>query len=91
LSSAGHTLEAIRNDWCALLADAKAEAGTALTEVLTVILDTEVTHQISVRPSKNGEFVNLNADLKLSQKYKEMVSKMQQELIESESQGMHDN
>ncbi len=91
LDSAAHTLEAIRSDWCALLAEAKEEARTALPEILTVILDTE-TQQIPARLSKNCEFVNLNADLKLSSKYREMVSKLQQELTsDSQAHGIQEN
>jgi hypothetical protein len=45
------TIEGIRNDWCALLArdDAKADAGTALTEILSGILDPETAPQTPVR------------------------------------------
>ena len=83
--SAAQTLEDIRNDWCALLGDAKTDAGTnALTEVLTFVLE-EASQQLPDRPSKNGEFVNLNADLKLSVKYKEMLHRLQQELNESQN------
>ena len=91
LDSAAHTLEAIRSDWCELLGEAKEDAGTALSEVLPVILNTE-PQQIPVRLSKNGEFVNLNADLKLSIKYREMVSKLLQELTnDSQVQGIQEN
>ena len=67
--SAAQTLADIRNDWCALLGDAKDDAGTsALTEVLTFVLE-EAS----------------NADLKLSTKYKEMLARLQQELNESQN------
>ena len=78
--SAGLTLETIREEWCALVADMKSDSSTAITEILTVLLETEAPQQMTVKVSKNGEFVNQNADLKLSLKYQEWVSKMQQEL-----------
>ena len=82
LHSAQHTLETVRGDWCALVADMRAESCTAINEILIIILDTEVSNQNtgSGRISKNGEFVNQNADLRLYQKYTDFVTKTQQEL-----------
>lgn len=81
-SSAEHTLETVREEWCALVADMRTDCSTAINEILTIILETEVTHQStgSGRISKNGEFVNQNADLRLSQKYTDVVTKTQQEM-----------
>jgi hypothetical protein len=85
--SASHTLEVLRNDWCAMLAemDAKAESSAALSEVLTVVLDTEA--QLTVKLTKNCDMVRYNDDQRLHHKYQEVVLKLLQEL--SESEGMH--
>ena len=83
--SVGQTLEEIRADWCALLGEASSEDGTtALTEILTFVLE-EGSQQLPLRLSKNGEFVNLNADLKLSMKYKDILSQLQHRLNESQN------
>jgi hypothetical protein len=58
-----HTLETIREEWCSLVADMKTESSTAINEILTIILETDVPQAPAVKLSKNGELVNQNADL----------------------------
>ena len=89
-SSAEHTLETVREEWCALVADMRSDCSTAINEILIIILETDVSHQStgSGRVSKNGEFVNQNADLRLNQKYSELVTKIQLELSSERMQAV---
>jgi hypothetical protein len=45
------------------VADMKTESSTAINEILTIILETDVPQAPAVKLSKNGELVNQNADL----------------------------